>query len=471
MSTNELISEVLDGPVARNGVGPDANVKRPTDAGNAARFAEQHCDKARYVPGIGWHVWDGRRWARDATGAVERLARETARGVFAEAHAATGEDARKALGSWALKSESEPRLRACLTLAATEEPLIALADELDSHPWLLNVANGTLDLRTGELRAHDRGDRLTKLADTAYDPGARSERWERFLVETTGGDVELLSFLRRAAGYTLAGDPCEEVVLFAHGPAAAGKSTFVEALRATLGDYATTADFGTFLAGNHGVRNDLARLAGARMVLASEVVAGSRFDAATLKAMTGRDTIAARFLYREAFEYRPAFTLWLAANDRPAIDADDDAAWRRMRALPFLSSVPAERRDPDLKRALTDDPHERAAVLAWAVRGCLEWQHDGFAPPASVTGYTDGYRRENDPLADWLAAACQIEETARATGSELRRSYERWCTDSGDQAIDTRAFAAALRSHGCRGVRTKSARVWLGIALKVTGDA
>ena len=253
------------------------------------------------------------------------------------------------------------------------------------------------------------------------------------------------------------------------GPGASLKTTTLEALRASLGEYATVADFATFLAGRgdgDGPTPGVARLAGARMVCASEVGAGQRFNPARLKALTGGERIVARHLHREPFEFDPAFTLWLAANERPAIAANDDAAWRRLRLVPFAHVVPASERDPALKRALVHDPAERAAVLAWIVRGAVEWHREGLGTCAAVERATAAYRGENDPLREWIAARCQIAGDAQAGGRDLRDDYERFCRQSGEEACSPQDFARSLEAHGLRRKRARAGIFWRGIGVR-----
>src|SRR5262249_28322564 len=314
-----------------------------TDLGNAERLVAEHGRDLRYAPGLGWHTWDGRRCKRDTDGERLRRAKQTVRTMYAVAADLDDEDGRK-LARWAISSASESRLRAAVALAETEQAVIVDPAELDADAWLFNAANGTIDLRTGELREHRRDDLLTRLAPVTYRPGARSALWDSFIARVTGSDEELAAFLARAVGYSLTGHTSEEVLFFAHGPSATGKSSKLEAIRAVLGEYATTADFETFLKrrGDAGIRNDVARLAGARPVLSIEVDDGKTLAEGLLKLLTGGDTVAARFLYRETFEFQPRFKLWLAANDRPRVNADDAAMWRRIIQIPFAVVIPEE---------------------------------------------------------------------------------------------------------------------------------
>lgn len=278
----------------------------------------------------------------------------------------------------------------------------------------------------------------------------------------------MIGFLQRLAGYTITGSTAEEILAFPHGPGATGKSTLVEAIKAVLGDYAATADFETFLArhGDAGVRNDIARLAGARMVVSVEVDDGKRLAEGLIKQLTGGDTVAARYLYAEAFEFQPQFTLWLVANARPGVHADDDALWRRILQIPFVVVIPPAERDPELKRALRTDPTEQSAILAWLVQGCLNWQERGLAVPERVRDYTAEYRRENDLLAEWLADDCQLGADYWTAASSLRTAYERWCDEAGSKPLDGgRAWGKALKDHGCVRKRRAKAHGWQGIAL------
>jgi putative DNA primase/helicase len=439
-----------------------------TDLGNAERLVAMHGADLRYSPGIGWLTWDGRRWQTDDTGELLRRAKLTARAIYHDAANCENDDERKRILAWGRTSESEPRLKAMVSLAASEEAVVVRVQHLDADPWLLNVQNGTINLKTGELRPHRREELITKLAPVVHDPEARSKRWEAFLRRVTDDDSELQGFLQRLSGYTVTGRTDEEILAFPHGPGATGKSTAVEAIKSVLGDYGATADFETFLArrGDGGVRNDIARLAGARMVVSVEVDDGKRLAEGLIKQLTGGDTVTARYLYAEAFEFAPQFTLWLVANARPRVHADDDALWRRILQIPFTVVIPAAERDPELKRALRTDPAEQTAILAWLVQGCLDWQRRGLDVPARVRDYTAQYRAENDPLAEWITDECDLDAGHWAPGRELRAAYETWCTESSSKPIDPgRPWGNALKAHGCERKRHAKAHGWQGIAL------
>lgn len=330
------------------------------------------------------------------------------------------------------------------------------------------MRNGTVNLKTGELLPHRREDYLTKLAPVEYTPDARSERWERFLDQVTDGDTDLRGYLQRVAGYTLVGVATEEIMLMLFGGTATGKSTFLEALKATMGDYACTADFETLLRQNRdrGPRNDLARLQGARLVTASEVPAGRQFDEATIKQITGGDRISARFLYKEPFEYTPQFTIWLAANHRPSVREDDPAVWRRLKAVPFEKTVPDHERDPNLKAQLRDPAVGGPAILAWAVAGALQWKADGLGEPAAVSDATSEYRSEQEVFGQFVEDRCVLGDEQWVSLRGIRGAYESWSAGNGHRyTYGQKRVAAQLRARGCVPRKRGDKRGWKGIGL------
>ena len=450
---------------------PEAPSTNWTDSGNARRLVQRYRDIIRYCHTSGkWLIWDGRRWAQDETGEIVRMAQETIQAMYADAEGLS-EDERDALYRYLQRCESEARLKAMISLAQSESVVAITHARLDANPWLLNCQNGVVDLRTGVLGAHDPDLLLTKLAPVDYVPDARSPLWERFLNESTGSDLELIAFLQRCVGYTLSGDTREEKLFFVHGPTNSGKSTFLEAVKAAMADYAATADFETFLQRSFtgSPRPDIARLAGARFVASIEVDEGKRLAEGLVKQLTGGDTITARFLYKEEFEFAPQFKLWLAANHAPEVNHDDAAMWRRILRLPFDLSVPKEQRDATLKPRLRDGPEHQRAVLAWAVRGCLDWQARGLAVPERVQLATEEYRLNQDPLRDFVRSSCVLSPDAWAAARDVRNAYEAYCREDGGKPILGSQWNDALRTLGCeprrRRVAGKGTRGWQGIGL------
>lgn len=446
-----------------------------TDFGNAERLVARHGADLRYCHAWKtWLNWRETHWDRDESNQVERYAKATVRAIYDEASRTDDPVDRKAISRHAVKSEAEARIKAMMSLASSEKTIPVEPSKLDADPWLLNVANGTIDLRTGELRAHQRSDLITRISPIIYDPDARLPLWEQFLLDTTDSHAELIAFLQRAVGYSLTGSTQEEKLFFVHGPSRAGKSTFLDAVKTILGTYGMTADFESFLSHNEssGPRQDIARLAGARFVVSIEVDEGKRLAEGLVKMITGGDSITARFLYGREFEYIPAFKLWLAANSTPKARTDDDAIWNRIIRIPFNQVVPPEKRDPKVKLALRDPQIAGPALLAWAVKGCLAWQRDGLRIPDEVKASSDGYRLEVDKLAGFIDDCCVLDPEGFTWSGVLLEEYERWAKANNERRLlRGKAFAERLRARGCTLERREKgnlgfARGWAGITMQ-----
>lgn len=346
--------------------------------------------------------------------------------------------------------ESLNRLKAMIELAQSESEVVVRQQDFDTNPNNFACNNGSIDLLSFEIYPPDPSQLISTISHIAYEPDAASQEWEDFLAQSTEYDAALQSFIQRAVGYSMFGSNEEEKLFFVYGPGASGKSTFVEAIRMVFGDYAKMADFSSFLRQrtSTGPRDDLARLRGARLVIANEVYKGAKLSEATIKMLTGGDTIMARALYQDAQEWKPQFTLWLVANDPPIADQEDDALWRRILCLPFNRSVPEHERDPYLKRVLCDPKVSGAAILNWALQGCLDYQEKGLNPPDSVLLATEAYRKEGDQLEDWLAEACYESFGVFSGSAELYQSYESWALDHLLKPMSHKALSRALKKRG-----------------------
>lgn len=420
-----------------------------TDLGNAERLVGRHGGSLRYVTDRkNWLVWDGHRWIKDADGAaVHRLAKETVRSIRIEAENEPDEKRQKVLLSHASKSESKQRLDAMVTLAARESGIPIKADALDTNDLLLGVQNGVVDLRDGSFRPAHPEDLVTKTSGAAYDQSAACSSWLAFLNTIFANNDEVIAYLQRMTGYLLTGLATERVFFVFHGDGANGKSTLVEVMRALLEDYAIQALPETFMATKwqRGVNNDIARLAGARFVSASESDEGQRLAEGLIKNLTGGDTVTARFLFREYTEFRSKFKLVLATNHLPAIRGTDPAIWGRLHLVSFPVSIPEEERDRDLRQRLLA---ELPGILNWAISGCLEWQSMGLCPPEEVMGATRRYREELDLVELWLA-----ERTVPAPGTHIRSTvlytdFCAWMEEQGEVSPSQREFGERMVSKG-----------------------
>ena len=436
-----------------------------TDLGNAERLVEKHGADLRYCYAWEkWLVWDGRLWKVDDTGEVERKAKETVRAIYAEAAHAEGGDTRKALANHAKSSEARSRIEAMISLARSEPGIAVTPEELDADPWALNVFNGTVDLRSGELREHRREDLITKIAPVEYHPDATAPAWKAFLERVLPSE-ELCAFVQRASGYSATGDTSEQCLFINHGTGANGKSTYQEAISAALGDYAMRAPTEMLLAKRSGgVPNDVARLKGARCVSASETEEGRRLAESLVKDLTGQDTITARFMRAEFFDFKPTHKLWLSTNHKPEIRGTDTAIWRRIRLVPWSVTIPPTEQNKKLPATLR---HELPGILAWIVRGCLEWQRRGLQAPDEVRKATGAYRAEMDVLAGFVAECCEVSEHQRAYARELYAAYKRWCDETGERIESQKKFGGRLKERGFLNDRdSKTGRsMWSGLAL------
>jgi putative DNA primase/helicase len=450
---------------------PAINKEHLTDLGNARRFIIMYEDKVRSVMANRrpWLLWDTQRWTPDVTGEVERMAKQVVRRIYYEAGQIHDEEERDNVLKHAARSESAPRIRAMLELAATEPELSTTTPMLDGNVWLFNVQNGTIDLRTGKMKPHDKNDLITKLAPVEFDPDATAPLWDKFLREVMQEDDELIDFLQRAVGYSLTGDTREQCLFFCYGQGSNGKSTFLETLRALFGEYARQSDFSTFLSSRgEGPRNDLARMHGARLVTASEADTERGFDARIIKLLTGDDTIVARKLYEELTEFRPQHKMFLAANHKPIVKEQTEGFWRRIRLIPFMAVFTKERRDKRLAKKLIK---ELPGILNWALEGCMMWRKEGLLVPKSVAKATHTYRDENDILGDFIGHACVIDPDGWTSSPELYRAFTDWWTDTRgprSQPISMGWFSRLLSERPeFAAKKRKHLRGWKGLSLKL----
>jgi putative DNA primase/helicase len=441
-----------------------------TDKGNARRFVAMYGQDVRYCRDLGgWLAWTGSHWRRDAGELVYWMALQVAESLYEHYMAAADEAESKSeaskLRTLAKRAESTAAIKAMLTMVESWQGIAMQPGEFDQRPWLLTVANGTLDLQAGVLHPHRREDYSTKSAAVAFDPHATCPVFLDFLARIFPGKPDVIAFVRRALGYALTGDNSERAMLVLWGSGANGKSTLLEAISDLLGDYAKTAESATFnVKPGQSSTNDLAMLAGARFVTVSETKSGQRLDEALIKRLTGRDKVSARFLFKEFFEFIPTFKLFLATNSRPDIRDAGNAIWARIRLLPFTVSVPPEQQDKRLPDKLRG---ELSGILNWVLAGCLDWQRRGnLGEPAEVLAATQSYREEQDALGPFLAECCVIDSSVSVKSAELYAEYGRWCEVNHEQKQSTRWFGLRMREYGFQQFNGRPlGRQWLGVGL------
>lgn len=444
-----------------------------TDLGNAERLVAAYRDEVRYCPQRKrWLNWDGSRWRWDEVGTIERKAKATVRAIMREADNAD-DDRAKALRQWSYKSEDSKRIKSLVSLAQTEAGIPVLLDDLDADPFLLNAANGTIDLRTGDLREHRKSDLITRTTGIEYDRDARSELWDGVLADACGDDTELAAYIQAVAGYSLIGVPLERAFFFLHGPPGTAKSTILDALHAAMGGYAEGADFDTWLLKTQvgGNRGDLVRLAGARLVTSSEAKPGSKWDEAIIKKITGGDLLTYAAKYENDVTFKPSFSLLFAANDAPSAREDDEGFWVRMKRIPLAHQIPVEKQDKHLKLKLQKPKHARA-ILRWAVKGCQAYiANRGFPRCSAVENSTQEYRAELDHFSQFLEERCDFDPDLLVTRKSLRMAYERWAGEVGRRVLlDAKTVAKKLRARGCTDASPLHGyERWLGLGLKAMG--
>jgi len=420
-----------------------------------------------------WYIFDEARWLRDNREYILNFAQKMVRNMYRIGGEIDERSCRIRYIDHARKLEQITRLKHIIEMV---KPMVAVTpDKFDNDPWLLNCKNGTLNLKTGGLQKHRREDMITMLSPVNYTSGATSETWDRFLARILP-DAEVREFVQRAAGYSLLGEAGEERFFFAYGPPATGKSTFLFALQAALGDYATTADFETFLEKwrpQTGPRPEIVRLAGRRVVVSLEVTEGRRLAESVVSQLTGQDMVSARGLYQNnSLEFLPSFTLWLAANNKPRVSDNNSPVWRRILQLPFEEVIPESERDLKIKRELRTPDISGPAVLSWMVNGCLAYQEKGLQVPEAVREKTEEYRQESDPLKDFIDECCVIGDNQMVAKGTLYEKYCQWHEESGESK-KTKMSKKGLGMH----LKTqyddfqypdKSTRAWywLGIGLK-----
>ncbi len=435
-----------------------------TQLSNARRLVKLFGASCRFVPAWGcWLVYDGRRWVID-TGEVRMM--KHAGAVADIVWQATRQHMTAEAVRFAMGTASGGGMTAMVKIA---ESLLAIDYAiLDTQPLLLNCPNGTIDLTTGTLRRHAASDYITKLCPTRFDPQAECPRWLQFL-DDVFASAPLVDYTRRLSGWWLTGLVREHLLHIAHGVGANGKSTLFNALSEVLGsDYAMTA-MPTLLVESRQESHPTERadLHGKRLVLASETEAGAKLSESLVKSLTGGDRIRARRMRENFWEFAPTHKLVLLTNHKPRVRGTDHAIWRRLRLLPFNQVFDGDRADKTLPEKLRA---EAEGILAWAVRGCLEWQRDGLRPPAEVTLATDSYRTSQDVCGRFATECCVVGSSSFVTKfADLRGEIERWCDDTGERVPSAKAFAQWLQDQGMEAFRSNGMR-YRGIGLK-TDDA
>jgi putative DNA primase/helicase len=420
----------------------------------SVRLVARHRQDLHYShPWKKWFVWNGSRWIIDEIGAASQRAKETVRAIHHEVAGASDRDEAERISRHAFASESDARIKALLSLA-TSEPGIPVPVKdygagrptplLDKDPWLLNCPNGTLDLRTGELREHRREDLITKMTSVRYSSDAKAPLFEKVLNRVVP-DPELRTFIQRVTGMALTGDVSEQKLFFLYGTGANGKSTFVNAVLEVSGSYGIQATRDLLVIKRDQHPTELTDLFGRRLVASVEAEDGRRLAESLVKMLTGGENIRARRMREDFWEFPPTHKLFLVANHKPIVRGTDHAIWRRIKLIPFDVTLPEDEQDKTLPDKLEA---EYPGILAWAVKGCQDWQKHGLAEPKAVTDATAAYRAEMDMIADFIEECCITGEDLWCKFGDFYNRYTKWCEESGEKPLPKLGFGNKLTERG-----------------------
>lgn len=451
-------------------------VRSLSDLGNAERLIDLHGHDLHHVADWNsWLVWDGQRWIRDARQEVRRRIHDVTSWMKGEEGLADGDDHLKAIRANATRLRNNSGTVGCMSQAAAFDEIALTPDQLDTDPWMFNTPGGTVDLRTGRVHPHRREDLLTKVSTGAVtdhvtlDTPDRCPTWHAHLRTICAGDDELIEWLQMAVGYSLTGSTREQCMFVCYGTGANGKTRTLEAVHHTMGDYSMTTPVQTLMQDDRGggIPNDVARLRGARFVTAAESEENDKLSEALVKRLTGDDTIVARFMRAEFFEFKPELKIWVGVNHRPVVKGTDHGIWRRMRLVPFTVTIPAEQQDNDLAAKLQA---EADGILTWAIKGCLKWQAKpgGLGVPEVVRLATEQYRQDMDVVGRFLSERCVFLDGVNTPSRDLYREYVRWAEEEGHKPYSSTRFGSDMRDRGhpSQAHGPTRRKHYMGIAIK-----
>ena len=444
---------------------PESPVFSNTDMGNARRLVLNANGLARFVyDASNWYVWDGKRFKPDDSGAAVRLAKDTVNQIPKEVIGLDSDSAVAAKRKFHHASQAAGRITAMLSLAASEPTIPAMTTDFNTDKWKLNAHNGVVNLRTGKLGPHEPAGMHSQLADTSYFKQA-CPIWMNFLTTVFDGNAELIHYIQQLAGYTLTGDVNEHLFLYCYGTGRNGKSTFLGTMMSLLGDYAAKAAPKLLIdkrAEPH--PTELLSLRGQRMVLCGEVKTGDRLDEGKLKDLSGGESVRARGMRQDFFDFEPVHKLWLTGNNKLRIIANDPGMWDRLKLLPFTVYIKPEQRDPELLSKLK---LEAPGILYWAVQGCRSYLQQGFKEPKCVTDAVNEYRTDEDMFGQFFDEICITDNKyARTSRAKLRSAYANWCSDNGVNPISARAVSSRLKEYGFKST-SSGERQWVGLGLRI----
>jgi putative DNA primase/helicase len=468
-----IAASVAAAKSAVNGGAPDLLPFYFNDSGNASRLIALYGDDLRYCHAFKkWLVWDQMHWVMDEADQARRLAKDTMVEFFRQASEGRNENAEK----FARGSLDARRIANALSLAEPE--IYVKPGDLDQDPYLLNFLNGTVDLRTGDLRPHDRNDLITKLVHYEYRPEAPCPSWRVFLDQIMGGGPDageaelargqrLTDYLQRAFGYSLTGCTSEKAIFVLFGEGDNGKSTMLNTFRQLIEEYATLLQVDTLMVRqeSNNTQADLADLRGARFAQTSEAEEGQRLSQGKLKRITqGMGKIRTARKYENQIEFSESHKLWMDTNHKPTIpDSDDKATFNRLHPIPFTVRIPKESIDREMPAKLL---REAEGILAWAVAGAKLQFESGLQKPAEVETASQDWRADSDQLGRFVEERCVVGDGLNTPAAGLYAEYKRWAETGGEHPMTSRAFGTKLPDRGFSKKEITRGTVYLGIGLR-----
>jgi len=446
----------------------DPHEYNTTDTGNAERFVRDHRSNVHFCPERGrWMIWNGKFWEWDNKNntRVLGLSKDTVRNMYNEAAKINDNDKRVSFVKFIGATESESRRRAMINLAVPEKGIVIAAGDTDTNNWLINCNNGTIDLKTGVLKPHNKSDLNTNLIDINFDPYAACPLWMDFLNVITSGDDDLQAYLQKAVGYSMTGDIREQCLFFLYGRGQNGKSTFINTILYILGPYAHQADMDIFMMRDkhvNGPKEGLANLQGRRFVAATELEEGRKLATATVKMVTGGEMITADRKHEHYISFWPTHKIWLSGNHKPRISDTTDSIWRRLKLIPFTNKIesPDEYLSEKLKK-------ESVGILSWAVLGCQLWLIDGLKNSESITSATSVYRDDQDEIGEFVKEMCVINSVCKIYTAELYKDYIEWSNKNNINPLGLRRFNGKVEEKGfVKNRGTGNKLEWHGLGLK-----
>lgn len=436
-----------------------------TDFWNSDNFVKAYKGRLLHCEDWGcWLIYKNGRWIRDNINETQALAKNIVLSYYQMASQIEDDRERNRLVKHALKSSTQRGINAMIELSKSE--LAVRPEDFDREPYIVNLKNGTLNLKTLEFWEHKPEDLLTRQMNVEYKPLAQCPRWLEFLNKIFQNNQNLINFIQKALGYSLSGDTGEDCLFILYGTGQNGKTTFLKTISEIWGDYAVDTPTETLLLKDRdNVPNDIARLRGSRLVTSSESQEGRRFNEILIKKLTGRDRITARFLRQEFFEFDPTFKIWIATNHKPVVRENSKAFWRRIRLIPFTVQIPDSEVIPNFEKILLE---EKEGIFNWILQGYKKWEKERLGIPEEIKTATEEYRDEMDILADFISSMCIEHPEAKAPTKDLYTAYCKWCEENKEEAISIRAFGRRLEERGYKSIRTgkNRERGWQGIALR-----